>query len=213
MNGLLHLGHAFSLSKVEFASQYARLCGKKALFPFAFHCTGMPIKVCIASLVMPATGSPQAQAAADKIARELKLYGNPPVFPVVEAAEPPPAAAAAAGESDPSVFKGKKGKLANKAVRAATQWEIMRLSGVPEEEIASFADPSHWLTHFPPLGATMRLAVPGLVLRRGQACVTSPPWVVASTGGGRSSPQTPTRTMTRLCGGRQGCLVAIFGFS
>ena len=75
MNGLLHLGHAFSLSKVikgfcaarakhvsdtcahplcppplpalqlEFASAYQRLIGKKVLFPQGFHCTGMPIKV------------------------------------------------------------------------------------------------------------------------------------------------------------------------
>jgi leucyl-tRNA synthetase len=64
MNGLLHLGHAFSLSKVEFATQYQRQRGKRVLFPFAFHCTGMPIK-----------------AAADKIRREIELYGNPPVFP------------------------------------------------------------------------------------------------------------------------------------
>ena len=34
------------------------------LFPFAFHCTGMPIKV-----------------AADGIRREMEEYGNPPTFP------------------------------------------------------------------------------------------------------------------------------------
>lgn len=45
MNGLLHLGHAFTLSKVEFACAYHRLRGANALFPFGFHCTGMPIKV------------------------------------------------------------------------------------------------------------------------------------------------------------------------
>jgi len=45
MNGRLHLGHSFSLSKVEFAIGYERLKGKRALFPFGFHCTGMPIKV------------------------------------------------------------------------------------------------------------------------------------------------------------------------
>ena len=43
MNGRLHLGHAFSLSKCEFTSRYQRLIGKNALFPFAFHTTGMPI--------------------------------------------------------------------------------------------------------------------------------------------------------------------------
>ena len=46
MNGLLHLGHAFSLSKLEFKAAFERLRGKRVLFPQAFHCTGMPIKVC-----------------------------------------------------------------------------------------------------------------------------------------------------------------------
>jgi leucyl-tRNA synthetase len=45
MNGLLHLGHSFSLTKAEFAIGYERLQGKMTLFPFGFHCTGMPIKV------------------------------------------------------------------------------------------------------------------------------------------------------------------------
>ena len=43
MNGRLHLGHGFSLSKAEFQSRYQRLIGKNVLFPFGFHCTGMPI--------------------------------------------------------------------------------------------------------------------------------------------------------------------------
>ena len=46
MNGKLHMGHAFSLSKPEFAVGYQRLKGKRTLFPFGFHVTGMPIKVC-----------------------------------------------------------------------------------------------------------------------------------------------------------------------
>lgn len=45
MNGVLHLGHAFSLSKLEFAAAYHRLRGDNVLFPQGFHCTGMPIKV------------------------------------------------------------------------------------------------------------------------------------------------------------------------
>ena len=59
MNGRLHLGHSFSLSKVEFACAYERLKGKKVLFPFGFHCTGMPIKAC-----------------ADKLKREVEIFGK-----------------------------------------------------------------------------------------------------------------------------------------
>lgn len=48
----------------KFASGYNRLKGKKCLFPFGFHVTGMPIKAC-----------------ADKLKLEMELFGNPPVFP------------------------------------------------------------------------------------------------------------------------------------
>lgn len=43
MNGRLHLGHAYSLSKAEFQARYKGLKGYNSLFPFGFHCTGMPI--------------------------------------------------------------------------------------------------------------------------------------------------------------------------
>lgn len=43
MNGKLHLGHLFSLSKAEFFSRYQALKGYNTFFPLAFHCTGMPI--------------------------------------------------------------------------------------------------------------------------------------------------------------------------
>ncbi|KAL9971490.1 hypothetical protein ACROYT_G017659 [Oculina patagonica] len=65
MNGRLHLGHTFTLSKAEFASGYERLKGKRCLYPFGLHCTGMPIKAC-----------------ADKLKREMADFGFPPKFPV-----------------------------------------------------------------------------------------------------------------------------------
>ncbi|KAI5189032.1 leucyl-tRNA synthetase [Nematocida sp. AWRm77] len=55
MNGALHLGHMFSFSKADFAARFKRLTGHNVLFPYAFHCTGMPIK-----------------AAADKLKDELE---------------------------------------------------------------------------------------------------------------------------------------------
>jgi len=64
MNGKLHLGHAFSLTKAEFQARFQRMLGKKVLFPFSFHCTGMPIS-----------------AAAKKLGIEMETYGCPPKFP------------------------------------------------------------------------------------------------------------------------------------
>ncbi len=51
MNGSLHLGHAFTISKIEFAAGYQRMLGKRVLFPHGFHCTGMPVKVSYCRLV------------------------------------------------------------------------------------------------------------------------------------------------------------------
>ena len=141
MNGLLHLGHAFSLSKLEFASAYHRLKGENVLFPFGFHCTGMPIKAC-----------------ADKIEKEIKMYGNPPIFPSIEAdAEDIEASKKKGLEKeekefkDPTKFAAKKSKAAAKTGKQATQWGIMQASGISDEEIPSFADSMHWLEYFPPL--------------------------------------------------------------
>jgi leucyl-tRNA synthetase len=46
MNGKMHLGHAYTLSKVEFITRYKRQKGYNVLFPFGFHGTGMPIAAC-----------------------------------------------------------------------------------------------------------------------------------------------------------------------
>ncbi|KAM3364414.1 hypothetical protein ACQJBY_014639 [Aegilops geniculata] len=138
MNGLLHLGHAFSLSKLEFGAAYHRLRGSNVLLPFGFHCTGMPIK-----------------ASADKLAREIQQYGNPPVFPAAE--DDSSAEVADDSQADqaaavaPDKFKSKKSKAAAKTGMQKFQWEIMRGFGLSNEEIAKFQDPSHWLTYFPPL--------------------------------------------------------------
>eukprot|EP00794_Sanderia_malayensis_P007562 gene7562-8400_t len=118
MNGRLHLGHTFSLSK--FAVGYQRLKGKQCLFPFGFHCTGMPIKAC-----------------ADKLKRELEDYGYPPVFPVMES-------------DDADAVKQMKSKVAAKTGGAKHQWEIMRSIGLDDEEIRKFANTDYWLEYFPP---------------------------------------------------------------
>jgi leucyl-tRNA synthetase len=170
-NGKLHLGHAFTVSKAEFATGYKRLVGFRCLYPFGFHTTGMPIQAC-----------------ANKLKKELDLYGNPPVFPDTDEVQPgdgpedgsmvservvpvspadvsvaslttPPAVLPTNGSepnSSPSPDKNParatKGKLASKASRFKYQWEILKESGVPEDIIARFADPVAWLDYFPAQG-------------------------------------------------------------
>ncbi|GJF00478.1 leucine-tRNA ligase [Phanerochaete sordida] len=139
MNGSLHLGHAFTISKIEFAAGFQRMLGKRVLFPHGFHCTGMPIK-----------------AAADKIVREMEMFG--PDFEKFsaqeESANPHPHAAPTATEDDPAtnrVDKAKKGKVAAKATGLQYQFQIMESIGVPRAEIKKFADPYYWLDYFPPI--------------------------------------------------------------
>lgn len=130
-NGFLHIGHSFSLSKAEFVVGYKRMKNIKCLFPFGFHCTGMPI-----------------QASANKLRNEIELYGNPPNFPVDEPVDQPSCSAMNL-RSAVDKSKAKKGKLAAKASKQKYQWEILKESGLDESLIAQFADPLAWLRYFP----------------------------------------------------------------
>lgn len=130
MNGRLHLGHTFSLSKAEFGVRYYRMKGRNVLFPLGFHCTGMPIKAC-----------------ADKLKRELETYGYPPNFPQDEIATV---------EVEKDVVpkdktKSKKSKAVAKAGSTKYQWQIMQSLGLEDEEIKKFAESDYWLEYFPPL--------------------------------------------------------------
>ncbi len=133
MNGRLHLGHTFSLSKCEFAVRYQRLQGKQCLFPFGFHCTGMPIKAC-----------------ADKLKREMEDFGFPPAFPSAEETDDK----VEDSSNEPVIkdkSKGKKSKAAAKTGTAKYQWQIMQSLGLQDDEIKLFANSDHWLDYFPPL--------------------------------------------------------------
>uniref|UniRef100_A0A7G3ARE6 leucine--tRNA ligase n=1 Tax=Lutzomyia longipalpis TaxID=7200 RepID=A0A7G3ARE6_LUTLO len=130
MNGRLHLGHSFSLSKAEFAVRYHRLKGRKVLFPFGFHCTGMPIKAC-----------------ADKLKREIELYGCPPKFPEGQEEQEVPEERDVVPKDK---SKGKKSKAVAKTGSAKYQWQIMQSLGLSDDEIAKFAESEHWLEYFPP---------------------------------------------------------------
>ncbi|KAL9925501.1 leucyl-tRNA synthetase isoform 1-T1 [Glossina fuscipes fuscipes] len=135
MNGRLHLGHTFSLSKAEFAVRFNRLKGKHVLWPFGFHCTGMPIKAC-----------------ADKLRRELQDFGYPPKFPdasIDSSSSDEMKSMQVEAPKDKS--KGKKSKAVAKAGAAKYQWQIMQSLGLKDEEIKKFAETDYWLDYFPPL--------------------------------------------------------------
>ncbi|KAG9757494.1 leucyl-tRNA synthetase, partial [Aureobasidium melanogenum] len=136
MNGILHAGHAFTASKVEFATGWARMEGKRALFPQGYHCTGMPIKSC-----------------ADKLAREMEMFGkNFENYKEEDADEDAvPAPTQETTKADITKFGAKKSKAAAKAVSMKYQFQIMGALGIQKEEIHKFADPYHWLDHFPAL--------------------------------------------------------------
>ena len=101
MNGYLHLGHAFSMSKAEFQIRYQRQRGKKVLFPQGFHCTGMPI-----------------QAAAGRLKREIE-----------------------SGQT-----------TTDDANQGLTQYEIMKMLNIDDQDIPKFQDPTKWIEHFPQAG-------------------------------------------------------------
>ncbi|KAK9469425.1 hypothetical protein V1512DRAFT_231898 [Lipomyces arxii] len=134
MNGVLHAGHSFTLSKVEFQVGYERMLGRRALFPLGFHCTGMPIKAC-----------------ADKLTREIEMFGPDfegfvPEDEEFEETKP----VASAVKTDPTKFTAKKSKAAAKKGRGKYQFEIMLQLGIPRSDVKQFADPQHWLQYFPP---------------------------------------------------------------
>ncbi|CAG8656467.1 11352_t:CDS:2, partial [Scutellospora calospora] len=131
MNGKLHLGHLFTITKVEFATGYERMKGKRALFPLGFHCTGMPIKAC-----------------ADKLSREIEQFG--PDFKIPDQIDlgkgvkdlelSDDTAIKSQDLSDTTKVVSKKGKIAAKSTDLKYQFQIMREMGIANNEIAKFAD-------------------------------------------------------------------------
>ncbi|CDJ53270.1 hypothetical protein EBH_0055830 [Eimeria brunetti] len=132
MNGLLHLGHGYTLCRAEFRARFSRLRGLNVLWPFALHCTGMPILAC-----------------ADKLKREVERKKMQEKM--LEKRDGQNTDDKEAGDSsDPTKFSSAKSKLVAKTGGMKTQWEIMAALGIPEDEIPRFADANYWLDYFPP---------------------------------------------------------------
>ncbi|EQB78143.1 hypothetical protein CB1_000597004 [Camelus ferus] len=89
-------------------------------------------------------------ACADKLKREIELYGCPPDFPDEEEEEEEINV-----KTEDIVIKdkakGKKSKAAAKAGSSKYQWDIMKSLGLSDEEIVNFSEAEHWLDYFPPL--------------------------------------------------------------
>ena len=121
-------GHAFSLSKAEFSVRYQKQIGKNVLFPFSFHCTGMPI-----------------QGAAFRLKREITNGKTK--------RECPCSHPSAKQQCPCPKIKVKDPKAAPVCTCVPpTQYEILQSLGIPDEEIPSFQDPHYWLRYFPPQG-------------------------------------------------------------
>ena len=138
MNGTLHVGHCFTISKPEFSAGFSRLQGKRVLFPLGYHCTGMPIKAC-----------------ADKLANEVAMFGKDfggyKEEEADSAANYIPAPTQAQTKEDITKFTATKGKANAKTIKAKYQFQIMLSQGIPKQELHKFADPQYWLKYFPPL--------------------------------------------------------------
>ena len=148
MNGRLHLGHAFTVTKADFMAGYQRLKGKQVLFPFAFHCTGMPIQAAATKLKRELEGDPLAKKEeATNEEEEEDESEEPAAAPVAAAVSTGPAKPPPGGK-----FVSKKSKTAKKTGTAKTQAEILIMSGIPPEDVPKFKDPYYWLGYFPPQG-------------------------------------------------------------
>lgn len=126
MNGRLHLGHGYSMTKAEFTARYKKLQGYNVLWPFGFHCTGMPIS-----------------AAAKKLQQEFDTLGDN-IGTVATELE---------NKFNEEVKKAKTDKKFKVTTKLPT-YSILRMSGVPEKEIKEFTSPYYWLSYFPPHAKT-----------------------------------------------------------
>ncbi len=145
MNGKIHLGHTFTITKADFAAGYNMLKGKKVLFPFSFHCTGMPIQAAANKLRDEIETFGLENCRAGKFETEEELAAKLEEMKLLEEQK------AQGVDTNLGKFKGKKTKLVAKTGKKK-QWEIMVMLNIPLDEIPKFTDAEYWLKYFPPYG-------------------------------------------------------------
>lgn len=166
------------------------MLGKRVLYPHGFHVTGLPIKVCHVLMFVLSRNLIIRQASADKLIREIEMFGedfenyervHAEMTLQAELEEAVPAQSSDAAAVDKS--KGKKGKLAAKSSGHKYQFQILLSIGVPRSEIKKFADPMHWLVYFPPIAIVCLLvALTVQLLNLSCSRKTTTHSAVASTG-------------------------------
>ncbi|SCP05043.1 leucine--tRNA ligase, putative [Plasmodium ovale] len=163
MNGLLHIGHAFTLSKLEFSIRYKNMTCDNVLLPFAFHCTGTPIVVCADKLKSELKNKILKGQVQEK--HECEVDNDPSAGEttgVMAGAtdEIPGVTGGGAGEEgeaekgkkkkgvDVTVFRSNKSKAQSKGSKQNTQYEIMKQMEINDKEIHLFQDPEYWCYYF-----------------------------------------------------------------
>jgi hypothetical protein len=107
---------------VEFDIGFARMQGKRALFPQGYHCSGMPIK-----------------AAADKLVREMEMFGSQ-FERYVETTEVPDDVKTPAAKTDMGKFSGSKSKAVAKTGGAKYQFQVRSTLAVLDLPMFPIAD-------------------------------------------------------------------------
>ena len=74
------------MSKSEFACRYQKQIGKNAMFPFGFHCTGMPIQAAANRLKkeIETNNTRSVQPTKEEIAAAKKAKKDPPSVPFTQ---------------------------------------------------------------------------------------------------------------------------------
>ncbi|KJP88134.1 leucine-tRNA ligase [Plasmodium fragile] len=146
MNGLLHIGHAFTLSKLEFLIRYKNMTCQNVLLPFAFHCTGTPIVVCADKLKNELKGKVLGKSSEEnksEISDDTQVGENS-----VAGTSPLEEEGDKTKQTDATVFRSNKSKLQSKGSKKSTQYEIMKQMDISDEEIHQFQKPQYWCYYF-----------------------------------------------------------------